>query len=248
MAKFIESQRMEIDGLGVVRVRVHPTARKFVARWKADGLHVTVPRETPVAEFQRVMEGWREKLLSLKPEEKLGKYSFGFGFETDDWGFVIVENPSTPAGYAETRRRQHADKAMYEICLAPGYDFRRPEADRFLSKVISRLAHAMGKQLLPPQAREEAGRLGLMERISAFDVGYGRQRLGFCTRQGRISLSSRLMFLPRALRRGTITHELAHLTHFDHSPAFYALWDAYLGFPHLVYKSALRSTPFPTAD
>lgn len=52
-----------------------------------------------------------------------------------------------------------------------------------------------------------------------------RSRWGSCTRSGRVMLSWRLVMAPAAVRDYIIIHELAHLTHFDHSPAFWARVD-----------------------
>lgn len=43
---------------------------------------------------------------------------------------------------------------------------------------------------------------------------------GYCTRGGRLSFSWQLAALPETLREYVVLHELTHLIHFDHSPAF----------------------------
>lgn len=43
---------------------------------------------------------------------------------------------------------------------------------------------------------------------------------GYCTRRGRLSFSWQLIALPERLREYVVLHELTHLSHFDHSPAF----------------------------
>ena len=43
---------------------------------------------------------------------------------------------------------------------------------------------------------------------------------GYCTRGGRLSFSWQLIALPERLREYVVFHEVAHLEHFDHSPAF----------------------------
>ncbi len=54
-----------------------------------------------------------------------------------------------------------------------------------------------------------------------------RRRWGSCTGEretGRcIRINWRLVMAPDHVRRSVVAHEVAHLTHFDHSPAFHAL-------------------------
>ncbi|RKF20782.1 M48 family peptidase [Altericroceibacterium spongiae] len=50
-----------------------------------------------------------------------------------------------------------------------------------------------------------------------------RRRWGSCASDGTIRLNWRLVQAPDFVRRSVVAHEVAHLTHFDHSPAFHAL-------------------------
>ncbi len=50
-----------------------------------------------------------------------------------------------------------------------------------------------------------------------------QKRWGSCSERARIRLNWRLIQAPDFVRRSVVAHEVAHLVHFDHSPAFYAL-------------------------
>ena len=64
------------------------------------------------------------------------------------------------------------------------------------------------------------------EPIPALSLGDPRSRWGSCSSRGTISLSWRLVMAPAHVRRSVIAHEVAHMRHMDHSPAFYTWLDA----------------------
>jgi len=49
-----------------------------------------------------------------------------------------------------------------------------------------------------------------------------RRRWGSCSSSGVIRINWRLVMAPDFVRRSVVAHEVAHMTHFDHSPAFHA--------------------------
>lgn len=50
-----------------------------------------------------------------------------------------------------------------------------------------------------------------------------QRRWGSCSDISRIRINWRLVQAPDFVRRSVVAHEVAHLVHFDHSPAFHAL-------------------------
>ncbi|WP_432201876.1 M48 family metallopeptidase [Erythrobacter sp. W53] len=50
-----------------------------------------------------------------------------------------------------------------------------------------------------------------------------KRRWGSCSSEGTVRINWRLIQAPDFVRRSVVAHEVAHLVHFDHSPAFHAM-------------------------
>ena len=100
---------------------------------------------------------------------------------------------------------------------------RRPEAERSDEAAAAALAgwyRAAAGLLLPPQVAHRAAIMGRTpERVL---ISRQKHAWGSCGRDGTIRLSYRLMMLRPELIDCVIVHELCHLVHHDHSPAFWA--------------------------
>jgi predicted metal-dependent hydrolase len=90
-----------------------------------------------------------------------------------------------------------------------------PRAQRWLK------AQALAVMTLESQVLARAAGLSL-GRVS---IGDPRSRWGSCTAEGDLRYSWRLIMAPSHVRRATVAHEVAHLRHMDHSPAFHAFVD-----------------------
>ncbi len=58
-------------------------------------------------------------------------------------------------------------------------------------------------------------------RVPPLALSRAQRRWGSCAADGTIRINWRLIMAPDAVRRSVVAHEVAHLTHFDHSPAFH---------------------------
>lgn len=76
-------------------------------------------------------------------------------------------------------------------------------------------------RLLSADTAHYAARAGVT--IARVSVGDARGRWGSCAATGAIRYSWRLALAPRAVRRATAAHEVAHRVHMNHGPAFHAL-------------------------
>lgn len=94
------------------------------------------------------------------------------------------------------------------------------------------------KEVLPKRLRELAERYSF--EYNSVRVKHNSSNWGSCSRKGNINLNLNLVRVPDELRDYVILHELCHLRHPDHSPAFHALLES-LCPGHLAKQKALRA-------
>ncbi len=88
---------------------------------------------------------------------------------------------------------------------------------------IERWLKGQALDLMERESHEIAAGAGLV--VGRVGVGDPRSRWGSCTHDGDLRYSWRLVMAPGHVRRATVAHEVAHLRHMDHGPAFHALVD-----------------------
>jgi predicted metal-dependent hydrolase len=59
--------------------------------------------------------------------------------------------------------------------------------------------------------------------LAPLSLSRAQRRWGSCSGKGDIRLNWRLVQAPDFVRRSVVAHEVAHLHHFNHSPAFHAV-------------------------
>jgi predicted metal-dependent hydrolase len=92
--------------------------------------------------------------------------------------------------------------------------------DEFPQRVTEALKK-IASQTLTSLATRDAARIGRkLNRVSVRDT---RSRWGSCSSTARLSFSYRLIFAPKEVMEYVVAHEVAHLRHMNHSPAF---WNA----------------------
>ena len=85
---------------------------------------------------------------------------------------------------------------------------------------------AQAKEYLPMRVDYWSDIMGLTP--TGLKITSARTRFGSCSGKNSICFSWRLMQYPTEAIDYVVVHELAHIRHHDHSPAFYALIERYL--------------------
>lgn len=203
-----------IDGVAVP-VRVRRSARAKAYRLTLDGVRGGLRLSLPVrANLKRALgwaqahEGWVRAQLDKQPGVVMLR----------DGAVIPLEGRETLICWAAD-----APRAI------------RLEGDRLIlggaaestGRRVLQWLRARALVILEAETRALAARHDL--RVESVGIGDTRSRWGSCTSAGAIRYSWRLILCPPWVRRATVAHELAHLLHMDHSPAFHAAHARLLG-------------------
>lgn len=188
-------------------IRRHARATRLTMRLAPDGseVRITLPKwgrtaDALVFAHKRIewLEGQLAAVPRAAPPEAGGTVLYRGEPLTIAWEPGLPRKPALADGRMRMGGPAETVTRRVQRCL-------EAEALRLLAED---LAHYCARAGVPmPQLRlSRAGR-----------------RWGSCSGKGCIRINWRLVQAPDAVRRSVVAHEVAHLVHFDHSPAFRAL-------------------------
>ena len=190
-----------------VVLRRNAQARRMTMRLAPDGsaVRITLPqwgRTAEALEFARNRAGWIAGQLAAVPAAA----ALGDGGEVQFCGErLTIRHDSTAP------RRVHLDEG--ELVLGGP-----------LGSVPARLKRwfeGEARGLMTADLAHYCARAG--QSVPQLLLSNAQRRWGSCARGGTIRINWRLVMTPADVRRSVVAHEVAHLVHFDHSPAFHAL-------------------------
>lgn len=201
---------IEIGGRRLpVELTAHPRAKRLIMRLAPDGsaVRITLPRwcrrEDALA-FARVRTEWLEAQLAKVPESHDPFAKGSIGFRGDE--LEIVWQARAP-------RRPVVEEGR--LILGGPLEARERRLRGWLD--------AQALALFSDDAAHYCARASLPR--APVRLSRAKRRWGSCSSEGVLRLNWRLVQAPDAVRRSVVAHEVAHLVHFDHSPAFHALLD-----------------------
>ncbi len=167
-------------------------------------------KESDGLDFVRANSKWLErKLAEPRSNPSLEQY-FNKG------GKVSLENQTrivVVSFDARPRRMSWSTRTEGELHLSLA-----PSAS--VEEQLLSLLRSLAKDWLPPRVHDLAEYAA--EKVGKIRVGAQNSRWGSFSPKGTISLNWRLLLLRIDLQDYVIFHELAHLRHMNHSPAFWA--------------------------
>ena len=199
---------IELAGRSVpIELNRHARARRLTMRLAPDGsaVRITLPRwcrSQDAIAFAAIRKGWLEVQLAKipAPADPVARGTLRFrGQElTLDWR-------------AEARRRP---------VLADGrLTLGGPRET--LAKRVQRWLEGEAARLMTSDLEEYCARAAVP--APQLRLTRAGRRWGSCSTTGIVRVNWRLAMAPDAVRRSVVAHEVAHLVHFDHSPAFHTL-------------------------
>lgn len=189
-----------------IAIRRHPRATRLTMRLAPDGgeLRVTMPRWGRTGDalaFARSRLEWIEAQLAAVPRPAPPMAGGTLAYRGEqlriDWRADLPRRP-----------------ALHPGRLALG----GPEAT--LPQRLRRWLEGEAAALLARDLGFYCERAGV-ERPE-LRLSRAQRRWGSCSGKGCIRINWRLVQAPDPVRRSVVAHEVAHLLHFDHSPAFHA--------------------------
>lgn len=244
MAGRTVTRELELDLNGrALRYQFHRVPRRRHVHLVVDDdgvLHVRAPYRSSAAQAEQVICEYERWVLAkldatarrvarrppLQPGAKLPfldeQLTLRIGLERqldlfDESGLAAPESVRRRGAELRVHLPRGAESRLREL-LEGWY---RAEAERILGRWTGELGRRLGLT---------ANRIAVRAQKTCW---------GSCSARGNISLNWRLLLLPRALAEYVIVHELCHLRHLDHSPAFWQLV-ATLVPDHGLKRRALR--------
>lgn len=207
LRKPADTPRVEIDGrLLPLTVRRNAAAKQMTMRLSPDGseVRVTLPRwgrTIEALEFARAKTDWLAiQLAKVPPHTEIGD---GLPLRFRGTDLILRHDPARPR----------------KVALGEGELIIGGPAEG-LARRIRRWLEDQALALMTEDLAYYCLRDG--RRAPPLALNRAQRRWGSCAVDGTIRINWRLIMAPDFVRRSVVAHEVAHLTHFDHSPAFHA--------------------------
>ena len=250
MPGYIQSCTFSHQRLGIIKVVVRRNMRRITLSWGADGLVARMPPGVTAEYFMQLLEANADKILaSRRDKQERGKQAqpgaqiaAGTQLSVGAATVSFVQGECRGSHPAELLRDRTAPR-HYIFRLSPQYQYGTAEAVALIRPLLLRLAHIQMQAKLLTHAIPLAERLGV--KVKAWHVGRGRGLLGKCTIRNEVTISCYCIFLPDRLLDFVVCHELAHISHHNHSAAFHECCNRYCGGMERELHAELRAFTFP---
>ncbi len=230
--------------LGKIAINISKRARRISFRGENGTITATIPHNYSgnIEYLQQLIDKHRaalKRLLnkSVSRHENSRLYD-GKRIEIVEGTLTLKADPNIGRGRVRTCKTEKEITFLFHPNDLESASFQQGLV-RFIMRTLTMHYGAALRQMV----EERASLLGL--KTKSVRIGRGQRILGHCSRSGDITISAFTLLLPQHLREYIICHELAHLTHFNHSTSFHTLCNAYCNGNEAVWTRELRKFAFP---
>lgn len=226
--RYQNGQRLPPEILGVsARLSVNPRARRLSIRidGRAGEAVLVAPSERKLADvvaFARTKAAWMRQRLAERPQ-----------------GTPLEPGATVPLFGRDTRLAATGGAGAARLIDGPDGPVIQSGGDgEAFSRRVENLIKRLARQVLVERTEHHLRTLGQRPvRVSIADT---RSRWGSCSPHNRsIRYSWRVILAPPAVADYLAAHEVAHLVHADHSPAYWSVVHGLVG-DHRPYRKWLR--------
>lgn len=191
-------------------IRRMPHARRLTLRLAPDGKEVRLSmpswaRTAEALDFVASRQGWLKAQLAAVPAP-------------------AAFTPDAGIAYRGQVLRLDHDAASSRRVRLEGDLLRCGGPVENLAPRLRRWLEGEARRLLADDLDFYCARAG--QPVPKLALSGATRRWGSCSEKGAIRINWRLIMAPDDVRRSVVAHEVAHLVHFDHSPAFHAMLGA----------------------
>ena len=204
----LQAPQVTLGGRTVpLAIRRHPRAQRLTMRLAPDGseVRITLPRwgrTLDAVAFVKSRREWLEAQLAKTPARNPPAAG----------GHLLYRGERVPIEWAKALPRR-PQLAHGKVALGGPVETLPQRIGRWLeSEALGLFGEDLADYCV--LARQEVPELKLSR---------AQTRWGSCSGKRSIRINWRLVQAPDFVRRSVVAHEVAHLVHFDHSPAFHAL-------------------------
>lgn len=204
--------------LGVILITERVQCRRIIGRWTKGLVRISIPPNAPKKDVLDFIDKYAQRLAEIK---RPAIFAIGRRMHYEEFDIEIATQNMHPG-----RILAKFEGNLLIVSVWHESDVTDPLMEASIGKLLMRVGCDTVKRRILPRVHQRAMELGL--KPTAYKVLSGCKRMGKCTSRGEIYISGAVAFLPRHLQRFIIDHELAHLTHPNHSAAFHALANQYM--------------------
>lgn len=207
-----EQESLQLECLPLVCEVTRSKRKSLALHVRHDRIEVRAPLHVTTAEIFRFLDK-HQRWLTRKLSEKQQRASQMLRLQ-DGHPIFYKARPLT------LRLQQAPKAAVYvqaEQLLIQGPDLSLAGTEKILKQWLLNQARTW----LPARTRALADYLGAGHRLKEVVFRKTRSKWGHCTHDGRIQYNWLIMLAPDGVIDYMIAHEVCHLLHMNHSPAFW---------------------------